>query len=873
MAFDKPQSRNEAILQNMLGANNELEPPKSRVEALLQDIAGQMPEANPSEGTTTGTLERLKIGDEIYTVKGGGSGTSDYDALNNKPQIAGVTLSGDKSLADLGIASATTVSGILDGTDIDSFGDVETALGDKVDKVNGKGLSTNDYDDTEKAAVTAATTAIAGIKDGTTIDSFGDVETALGAIQDGQSIDSFADVESAIGAIEDGTTIDSFADVENALADKQDATDSNLQTTADTIVGAINEHESDIGSLKSGLTNLDNEVNGDATTYDFADVITIEDAIPANVANCSVKIEPVQDLHGYDKPWVGGAGKNLLDPSANDVYATITQLSNGVRFESPAVTGTRFIKSENSVLLKANTTYYFSCGNLPSNLGMSLRDSSLGTIYANVDNSYTPTTDVDAYLCYRLTDSETAIDAIITPQVEVCSQPTTFAPYTNICPISGHTEVDVDVHHSSFYTTTNTSGMDVDSSVDLLTADSIRVYNASNKIFVASKQLLSNYDLVAGKTYTMEADAEITSGTARLSIRNIADGIVASSELITTSGHLSCTFTMASDMNYMSFFATWSSATIGDVTYKNIRFYEGEPKTYTIALGDTIYGGTVDFDSGVMTVDRANISISGSFNKVTSQEFAYSLQSPGPKGKAFGLLTCDRCIRGTSASAVIPFVMFLNQNGDLVVRTYEEYSTAGDFLTAIGGSVQVAYELATPTTIQLTPQQIQLLKGTNTLTASTGDISVTVNGVAGAIGSVQEQVNGLAEEVAEIKPVDYSTTEQKTGQKWIDGKDIYMKTLHVENAVMSGKNIEIDISSVNPDKCFIDYGASCAFDSDTNDWMSLSWVPAHAGVNYGVFAYADVINNGRKAVIISSAFDYGRRINNIYVTIRYTKTA
>jgi hypothetical protein len=222
MAFDKPQSRNEAILQNMLGANNELEPPKSRVEALLQDIAGQMPEANPSEGTTTGTLERIKIGDDIYSVEGGGSGTSDYDALNNKPQIADTTLSGNKSLADLGIASATTVSGILDGTDIDSFGDVETALGDKVDKVNGKGLSTNDYDDTEKAAVAAANTAIAGIKDGTTIDSFGDVETALGAIQDGQSIDSFADVETAIGAIEDGTTIDSFADVETELAGKQD---------------------------------------------------------------------------------------------------------------------------------------------------------------------------------------------------------------------------------------------------------------------------------------------------------------------------------------------------------------------------------------------------------------------------------------------------------------------------------------------------------------------------------------------------------------------------------------------------------------------------------------------------------------------------
>lgn len=38
MSFDAPQSRNEAILQNMLGANNALEPSQSRVEDLLKQI-------------------------------------------------------------------------------------------------------------------------------------------------------------------------------------------------------------------------------------------------------------------------------------------------------------------------------------------------------------------------------------------------------------------------------------------------------------------------------------------------------------------------------------------------------------------------------------------------------------------------------------------------------------------------------------------------------------------------------------------------------------------------------------------------------------------------------------------------------------------
>ena len=53
-------------------------------------------------------------------------------------------------------ADESTVEAILNGTSLDSFGDVETALADKVDVVAGKGLSTNDYDDTEKTKVAGA---------------------------------------------------------------------------------------------------------------------------------------------------------------------------------------------------------------------------------------------------------------------------------------------------------------------------------------------------------------------------------------------------------------------------------------------------------------------------------------------------------------------------------------------------------------------------------------------------------------------------------------------------------------------------------------------------------------------------------------------
>lgn len=50
---------------------------------------------------------------------GGGGGSSDYTDLTNKPQINGVTLTGNKSLSDLGITDTTYTAGdglLLTGT-------------------------------------------------------------------------------------------------------------------------------------------------------------------------------------------------------------------------------------------------------------------------------------------------------------------------------------------------------------------------------------------------------------------------------------------------------------------------------------------------------------------------------------------------------------------------------------------------------------------------------------------------------------------------------------------------------------------------------------------------------------------------------------
>jgi hypothetical protein len=52
-------------------------------------------------------LYEAVVAARIARKSGGGGGTSDYDDLENKPSINNVILSGNKTLSELGAASAT----------------------------------------------------------------------------------------------------------------------------------------------------------------------------------------------------------------------------------------------------------------------------------------------------------------------------------------------------------------------------------------------------------------------------------------------------------------------------------------------------------------------------------------------------------------------------------------------------------------------------------------------------------------------------------------------------------------------------------------------------------------------------------------------
>ena len=110
-------------------------------------------------------------------VQSGGGGTTDYDDLSNKPQINGVSLSGNKTTSQLGINIPNKTSDLTNDSDfiVDAnyvhtdnnytnsdktiVNNVTSNLANKVDKVNGKGLSTNDF-------TTAHMNKLSGIESG-----------------------------------------------------------------------------------------------------------------------------------------------------------------------------------------------------------------------------------------------------------------------------------------------------------------------------------------------------------------------------------------------------------------------------------------------------------------------------------------------------------------------------------------------------------------------------------------------------------------------------------------------------------------------------------------------------------------------------------
>lgn len=137
----------------------------SPIATVTQTSTGATITITDKNGTTTANI-----------VNGGTGGTNNYDDLNNKPSINDVELSGNKTSSDLGLQPAGNyvsdnnyvhtdnnytsqekqkLAGLSNYDDTE----IKQSIANKVDKVTGKDLSTNDFTSTYKDNVDSNTTA------------------------------------------------------------------------------------------------------------------------------------------------------------------------------------------------------------------------------------------------------------------------------------------------------------------------------------------------------------------------------------------------------------------------------------------------------------------------------------------------------------------------------------------------------------------------------------------------------------------------------------------------------------------------------------------------------------------------------------------
>lgn len=148
--------------------------------------------------------------------------------------------------------------------------------------------------------------------------------------------------------------------------------------------------------------------------------------------------------------------------------------------------------------------------------------------------------------------------------------------------------------------------------------------------------------------------------------------------------------------------------------------------THTTSLGRTVYGGTLDVVSGELVVDMIIADLGDAtwnYNTSLGNIFiATTATLPAPLKTAFHGI-CSQYEYG-GVYTTMPDKSFGYVYGDALCIKDSAYTDATAFKTAMSGA-QLCYELATPQTYQLTPTEVELLKGTNNIWTDSGEVEVT----------------------------------------------------------------------------------------------------------------------------------------------------
>ena len=436
------------------------------------------------------------------------------------------------------------------------------------------------------------------------------------------------------------------------------------------------------------------------------------------------EINPIQDLHGYDKPWPSGGGANKWDKS----NARVGYVNNN----TGAINTNSSYKNTDYVEVVPNASYYIKTEQTDSAWGAWYdEDKTYISGVTSYSNGVITAPANAKYVCLTvLSGTSGNIDSFC---INYPSTVTTYSPYSNICPISGTDEVGVvDCGANLFDKSKATDGKYYQLSGGNINELPNAPYGHSALIPVkpSTSYCMTGY---AGSGYysIIALDENKKPITTWYGAASKTANFVATTPNNAKYCYLNYLLTQKDTLSL------YESTTVGDYIA-----YNGH--TYTVTLPSTVYGGTLDVVSGVLTVTHGIVDLgdlnwdysSGIFINYTSNIDLHTKERGG-------YMLSDRYTKSGTASASNMANYSVQVMGGASASNFwvknPDYTDKNTFKTAMSGA-KVVYELADAykQTIQLTASQINTLKGTNNIFSTNGDVSVEY--VADIQGYIDKQL-------------------------------------------------------------------------------------------------------------------------------------
>lgn len=332
---------------------------------------------------------------------------------------------------------------------------------------------------------------------------------------------------------------------------------------------------------------------------------------------------------------------------------------------------------------------------------------------------------------------------------------------SNVRAISGHTQAQVRCRGKNKFTPTGKTAN--------------YFLNSSGTPVSSNGWNYSDYLPISGETITMSTQGEGVGNSPSICFydlnKTFISGEVYANALIKT-------FTVPPNAVYCraSYYNLWESTYQIEEGSQATEYTPYNGYTHIINLGGTYYGGTLDAVSGVLTVTHGIKDLGTlTYTAQTNISSFYATLSDAPNGATdttmnaicsqYSVVETKGSIGATMAQGDMIFAMMNGSQLLFIKDTSKASMSASEFKTAMSG-VQLCYELATPQTIQLTPKNLETLVGQN-------DVFAPLEGQSFASAEYRDNMSVI-----------YITDERVVG-KWIDGKDIYQRTIDLGSSGVS----------------------------------------------------------------------------------------